>query len=76
MGKKYLIPVQEEHSLDPLCFMDIIGVRDNFDATQFYRKLTQLGVDGLVALCGHRGKAPTRGHRTIKLSTPLAQNRR
>ncbi|RQM19687.1 hypothetical protein B5M09_008702 [Aphanomyces astaci] len=45
MGKKYIIPVHEEHPLDPLCFMDITGIRDNFDATQFYHKLTQLGVD-------------------------------
>ncbi|ETV67696.1 hypothetical protein H257_16162 [Aphanomyces astaci] len=45
MGKKYIIPVHEEQPLDSLCFMDNTGIRDNFDATQFYRKLTQLGVD-------------------------------
>ncbi|RHZ00312.1 hypothetical protein DYB35_012664, partial [Aphanomyces astaci] len=62
MGKKYLIPVQEEHPLDPLCFMDIIGVRDNFDATQFYRKLTQLGVD--VVYHSHRAVIPGTGCHT------------
>ncbi|ETV81274.1 hypothetical protein H257_05838 [Aphanomyces astaci] len=51
----YLIPVHEEHPLDSLCFMDITGIRDKFDAAQFYRKLTQLGVD--VIYHSHHGRA-------------------
>ncbi|RHY10974.1 hypothetical protein DYB36_005860 [Aphanomyces astaci] len=62
MGKKYIIPVHEEHPLDSLCFMDITGIRDNFDATQFYRKLTQLGVD--VVYHSHRAVIPGTGCHT------------
>ncbi|RQM31412.1 hypothetical protein B5M09_012603 [Aphanomyces astaci] len=35
--------------------MDITGIRDKFDAAQFYRKLTQLGVD--VIYHSHHGRA-------------------
>ncbi|RHZ33033.1 hypothetical protein DYB37_012863 [Aphanomyces astaci] len=62
MGKTYIIPVHEEHPLDSLCFMDITGIRDNFDATQFYRKLTQLGVD--VVYHSHRAVIPGTGCHT------------
>ncbi|RHY27862.1 hypothetical protein DYB32_006480 [Aphanomyces invadans] len=56
LGKKYPIPMQEEHPLDPLCYMDITGIRDTFDSTQFYRKLTQMGVD--VVYQSHRAVIP------------------
>ncbi|ETV94724.1 hypothetical protein H310_11691 [Aphanomyces invadans] len=62
LGKRYLIPVQEEHPLDSLCYMDVTGIRDNLDATQFYRKLTQLGVD--VAYQSHRAVIPGTGCHT------------
>ncbi|RHY00169.1 hypothetical protein DYB25_001964 [Aphanomyces astaci] len=42
--------------------MDITGIRDNFDATQFYRKLTQLGVD--VVYHSHRAVIPGTGCHT------------
>ncbi|KAF0734584.1 hypothetical protein AaE_009135 [Aphanomyces astaci] len=51
-----------EHPLDSLCFMDITGIRDNFDATQFYRKLTELGVD--VVYHSHRAVIPGTGCHT------------
>ncbi|ETV91652.1 hypothetical protein H310_13898 [Aphanomyces invadans] len=62
LGMRYLIPVQEEHPLDSLCYMYVTGIRDNFDATQFYRKLTQLGVD--VAYQSHRAVIPETGYHT------------
>ncbi|RHY24126.1 hypothetical protein DYB32_008964 [Aphanomyces invadans] len=42
--------------------MDVTGIRDNFDATQFYRKMTQLGVD--VAYHSHRAVIPGTGCHT------------
>ncbi|ETV89920.1 hypothetical protein H310_15238, partial [Aphanomyces invadans] len=62
LGKRYRIPVQEDHPLDSLCYMDVTGIRDNFDATQFYRKLTLLGVD--VAYQSHRAVIPRTGCHT------------
>ncbi|RHY19835.1 hypothetical protein DYB32_010164 [Aphanomyces invadans] len=42
--------------------MDVTGIRDNFDATQFNRKLTLLGVD--VAYQSHRAVIPGTGCHT------------
>ncbi|ETW08976.1 hypothetical protein H310_01454 [Aphanomyces invadans] len=76
LGKRYLIPVQEEHPLDYLCYMDVTGIRDNFDATQFYRKLTQLGVD--VAYQSHRAVIPGRAAIRTRgeLTSRMGQSRR
>ncbi len=42
--------------------MDVIGIRDTFEPKQFYRKLTQLGVD--VVYHSHRAIIPETGCHT------------